>query len=80
MKAKQAQNRISCLTDSNGRMVTDPQGIKDEILQFYTGLLGTTCTTTAPIKQEVIAQGYLLTEEDRMELMKPGGRKIFLYP
>ncbi|XP_020243173.1 uncharacterized protein LOC109821394 [Asparagus officinalis] len=70
MKKKRHLNRILTLYTDNGIRITDRSEIITEIIDYYKKILGTSVLTATP-DPEVIANGPLLSPEQRQMLSLP---------
>nr|XP_009622587.1 uncharacterized protein LOC104113968 [Nicotiana tomentosiformis] len=57
IKERQHKNKIVELTSLIGDKITDPTGIKEEIVNFYKGLMGTPAQRLPAIDKSIMAKG-----------------------
>nr|XP_009796386.1 PREDICTED: uncharacterized protein LOC104242971 [Nicotiana sylvestris] len=70
VKNRQATNHIGRLTNSAGQLLMNANDVETEILKFYKQLLGTTTTQIPAVNKEVMRQGYNLSRQQQMKLIK----------
>nr|XP_016489984.1 PREDICTED: uncharacterized protein LOC107809777 [Nicotiana tabacum] len=68
MKARASSNNISVLKGGDGRVLQKHDDIKDEILQFYKGLLGSTANRVPCIDLNIMRQGPSLTMQQQRDM------------
>nr|XP_016447535.1 PREDICTED: uncharacterized protein LOC107772550 [Nicotiana tabacum] len=70
IKERQHKNQIVELTSLTGDKLTDPVGIKEEIVSFYKGLMGTTAHRLPTIDKKIMAKGPTLSQQQRILLCR----------
>ncbi|XP_019265288.1 PREDICTED: uncharacterized protein LOC109242864 [Nicotiana attenuata] len=71
MKGRVAQNQIKFLTDENGRLINNLEGIEQEIVGFYRGLLGRSTNSILAINPSIMRKGPGLTRSQQLQLIVP---------
>ncbi|XP_019238224.1 PREDICTED: uncharacterized protein LOC109218324 [Nicotiana attenuata] len=71
VKNRQATNHIGRLTDSAGQILMNTTEVETEILKFYKQLLGTSATQLPAVNTKVMQQGYKLSKQQQMQLIRP---------
>lgn len=71
LKNRTAYSEIKKLQLSNGNWSDSEDEIKDEIIGFYTKLLGTTAPQLPAINQDICALGNALNRGQQMSLIQP---------
>ncbi|XP_019233638.1 PREDICTED: uncharacterized protein LOC109214193 [Nicotiana attenuata] len=62
------RKQINEITTRCGDRVTDPEGIKEEILDFYKSLMGSTARSLQAINRMYMSNGPRLTQQQRRDL------------
>lgn len=60
MKNRQTQNHISKLINSAGQIIHNVDEVKEKILKFYKGLLGTAAPQLPAVVPDIMHNGYTL--------------------
>ncbi|XP_019241803.1 PREDICTED: uncharacterized protein LOC109221818 [Nicotiana attenuata] len=68
MKDRSQRKQINDITTRGGDRITDPEGIKEEILDFYKSLMGSTARTLPAINRSYMSNGPRLTQQQRRDL------------
>ncbi|XP_019230433.1 PREDICTED: uncharacterized protein LOC109211357 [Nicotiana attenuata] len=71
VKNRQATNYIGRLINSTGQILMKANEVETEILKFYKQLLGTSATQLPAVNTEVMQQGYDLSRQQQLQLIRP---------
>ncbi|XP_058758319.1 uncharacterized protein LOC131631540 [Vicia villosa] len=71
IKERNKHNNMSTLTSLNGELLSNKNDISNEILNFYTGLVGTAANSIEGIDQPCILRGNTISREEALDLITP---------
>lgn len=71
IKAENNSKKLNMLYKDDGTLVTSQTNIRDEILNYYIGLMGTSDSTTQHIDVLAMREGHQLNIEKRQTLVTP---------
>ncbi|XP_070002866.1 uncharacterized protein [Nicotiana sylvestris] len=69
MKVRAAQNQIKLLTADDGRLIKTPEGIEQEEVGFYRGLLGRSTNSIPAINPSIMRKGPGITRSQQLQLI-----------
>lgn len=69
IKVRRQMNRVYAIQDGNGAWQTEDQLVKDSFVDFYKGLLGDKLEARCAIKNQIIAEGNVLSTEQQQLLV-----------
>ncbi|XP_058776165.1 uncharacterized protein LOC131650474 [Vicia villosa] len=71
IRERNKHNNMSTLTSLNGELLSNRTDISNEILSFYTGLVGTAANSIEGIDQPCILRGSIISKEEALDLITP---------
>lgn len=71
IKQRRSMNMITSIVNSQGQITYDMDHVKQEILDYYVGLLGTDPPDVEPLPDGILQSSYTLTVEQKEWLCNP---------
>lgn len=75
MKQRQAQNRIDAIQTDSGEIVRDPCLIENEVVRFYTALMGSRAAVLPAVDLVTVRSGPILSHAAQLSLIAPVSEK-----